>query len=98
MFTEDIRMTEKDRTIVKETFEKLVENLTLDILIVKLVATKIITVQEQEELLMEVISHKRAEALLRLLLNRNDEAFYVLQKTLQQYNMPHKLLEGAGTC
>lgn len=99
MFTEAIPMTEKHKGIIRDNWEELTTNLAPDGMLNKLVAEDIISFQEQEELLAEQpASHKRARALLALLVKRPDKAFYVLIEACGKYNMPHlaKLLKDAG--
>lgn len=91
-------MTVKHVDIITRFFEQLANNLTADGMLNKLVAESIITITEQEEILIERVTSKRAGVLLRLLLKREDRTFYVLIEALRKYTMPHlaKLLEDAG--
>ena len=80
-------MTEKHKNIILTNYDKLV-NLNADRVMVTLIAQKIITFEDQEDINSEKTRTKRAEALLALLRRKEDRAYYVLIDALEKNGSP----------
>lgn len=91
-------MTDKHKDILTRNYDTLTMHLTADIMLNKLMAEGIITIGEHEDLLTAVTSSNRAGALLRLLLKKEDRAFYVLIQACKVYAIPYLawLLDNEG--
>ena len=80
-------MTGKHQGIIKSNYHKLV-NLNADGVMRTLIAQKIITFEDQEDIISKETRTKKAEALLHLLVKRQDGAFYVLIDALKKSGSP----------
>ena len=90
-------MTERHKNIITSNYEKL-ENLNANRVTVPLVTEGIITFDDQEKIKSEKTSKEQAQALLHLLVKRQDLAFYVLTDALKKSGSPDlaRILEMAG--
>ena len=90
-------MTEKHKNIITSKYEKLV-NLNANSVMVPLVTEGIITFDDQEKIKSEKTSKEQAQALLHLLVKRQDCAFYVLIDALEKSGSPDlaRILKMAG--
>ena len=90
-------MTEKHKNIITSKYEKLV-NLNAESVMVPLVSEGIITFRDHEHIRSEKTSTEKAEALLQLLVKRQDRGFYVLIDALKKCGSPDlaRVLEMAG--
>lgn len=81
-----IPMTDEHKEIITSKFDQLAEILTVsDGLLNKLVAKKIITLEELDQLKAD----KKTGDLLRLLVKKEDRAFDVFVQICQQNTQPH---------
>ena len=90
-------MTEEHKNIISSNYEKLV-NLNAESVMVPLVSRSIITLDDQEKIKSEKTSKQQAQALLQLLVKRQDRAFHVLIDALTKSGSPDLavILEMAG--
>ena len=82
-----VPMTGRHKDIIASNYEKL-GNLDADRVMVTLVSQSIITFDDQEKIKAEKTSTGRAEALLQLLVKRQDRGFYVLIDALEKSGSP----------
>ena len=97
LLPDPVPMTEKHKDTITSNYEKL-ENLNADRVMVSLVSEGIITFDDQEKIKSEKTSKEQAQALLHLLVKRQDRAFYVLTDALKKCGSPElaRILEMAG--
>ena len=90
-------MTERHKNIIRSNYEKL-GNLDADRVMVLLVSEGIVTFDVHEKIKSEKTSKEKAEALLQLLVKRQDRGFYVLIAALEKTGSPDlaRVLKMAG--
>ena len=82
-------MTDKHQTVITEKLETLVNSLSPDPILVKLVASGIFTMREKRKVQALSTLDERADELLSLLVRKQDKAFYVFIKACEENNMEH---------
>ena len=90
-------MTGKHKNIITSKYEELV-NLNADRVMVTLIAQKMITFEDQDDVNSEKTRTNKAVALLALLRRKEDRAFYVLIDALEKSGSRDlaRILEVAG--
>ena len=82
-------MTERHTAIITRHFETLINNLTPDPILTKLVASGIFTIPEARKIRVQDTSEMKAVELLFLLLMKEDHAFYVFTRACKENCMTH---------
>lgn len=79
-------MTDAHKKTINRNFDVLTEGLLVDRVFNKLISESVITNNEHDNICQQLPT-ERAGALLRLILKRDDQAFYVLKEACEKYDM-----------
>ena len=82
-------MTEEHKDILRRNHATICANMVVGSILPVLVAETIITPREKEAIEVLITNEDKADQLLRLLMKRQDGAFYGLINALQTNSMPH---------
>lgn len=85
LFTADDLMTDQHKEILTENIEKIAGSLCMiETVFTKLVAKKIITIEESEKLRTHQTDLEKSTHLIHLLVRKGDKAFWVFHEALKE--------------